>query len=300
MYIVKKIKDESETEWQNLIKASKQSTPFHREKYLQAVGFHGERYIVKKKDRLIVGLVLAIDSNNMVSLPPFAPHQGLLFNESGDAYRVQKEQLEAVTILLEELDKEYSHIVFVNHFSVIDMRACLWHHYHEPEKGMYTVTPMYTAIKQLIDSDGEMERNLSKGRRQDYKYSTERYGLRYEKSDDYSRCLELYKLTFARQEIHLTEVEMNSVERIIAATSRELGFLRYAVDLDGNKIDAIYILVEGDTAYYLFGANHPDYRKYGGGTFLLVEAMKECASMGVKYFDFVGVNSPYRGDFKLN
>lgn len=282
MYKIEKINDENDMSWQYLIINSHQWTPFHRENCLQAVGCYGRRYIVRKKNRIIVGLLLVVNCDGELCLPSFAPYQGLLFSESGDIYRTQKEQLEAVTVLLEELDKEYSSVIFVNHFSVSDMRACLWHHYHEPEKGMYAVTPWYTAIKTLSSCKEEIENGLSKGRKLDYRYSIERYGLQCETSEDYSNFFDLYRMTFARQDIDLTEVEINTVERVIMATSGSIGLLRYAVDSDGNRIDAVYILVDGDTAYYLFGANHPEYRKCGGGTFLLVEVMKELGAKGIK------------------
>lgn len=297
MYSVIKIYSEIEEQWSALIMHSEQYTPFHREEYLNAVGFRGERYVVRKKDRIVAGILLAINDIGEQEMPPFAPHQGILFFEKGDKYGIKKEQLEAVSVLLEELDEDYHHICFANHFSVNDMRACLWHHYHEPEKGLYDIHLRYTAVKDI--SKLTME-GFSKGRRSDYKYSFTRYGLTYKKSDDVSSFFELYQSTFERQSISLTDYEIRCVRGILDCTLGKYGFLRYAVMPDGKKIDAIYILVEGETAYYLFGANHPDYRKCGGGTFLLIEAMKELSERGIRYFDFVGINSPLRGDFKLS
>lgn len=303
MYTVIRIDNESNSTWQDLMKHSMQVTPFHEETYLQAVGFCGERYIVKKKSQTVAGLLVAKNRDGKQQIPSYTPYQGILFQEKADNYRARKEQLEAITLLLEELDKDYTQIWFSNHFSVTDMRAFLWHHYHEPEKGLYKIGVQYTATKNISYKNSNLlVDSLSSGRKLDLRYSQGRYGLIYEKTDVLNEeiFLQLYRETFARQNLVLNESQLLSVKRIIDTTLGRSGFLRYAVTPEGKRIDAIYVLVERDTAYYLFGANHPEYRKCGGGTFLLVEAMKECADMGVKYFDFVGINSPYRGDFKLS
>lgn len=298
LYTVKKIDDEHDEIWNKLANNSLQFTPFHREIYLNAVGFHGIRFVVLKKTKVIAGLLLAMDKDEMQQVPPYAPYQGILFQETSNSYKNQQEQLEAITVLLEEIEKERKQFCFSNHFSVVDMRPCLWHHYHEPESGLYEIGVQYTAIKNLTESD--IESDLSKGRKLDYKYSSDRYTLRYEKSKDFAAFFNLYKKTFERQDITLNSSDFNSVNNIIKVTQSDNGLLRYAVDTLGNKISAIYVLINKEYAYYLFGANDPEFRKLGGNTFLLINVIKELKEQGVKYFDFVGVNSPNRGDYKLS
>ena len=53
-------------------------------------------------------------------------------------------------------------------------------------------------------------------------------------------------------------------------------------------------------AYYLFGANSPDLRATGGSTRLILDSILNARSRGLEEIDFVGVNSPKRGDFKLS
>lgn len=134
----------------------------------------------------------------------------------------------------------------------------------------------YAAIKDIADN---VLRGLSKGLRLDYQYSTERYGLSIRNDCD-SRAIRefmnLYIETFARQEIRTPQATSDTVESILKeAFAGGDGMRRTAVYPDGLPIDSIFLLFDKMNAYYLFGANHPDYRKYGGGTLLLVEAMKE-------------------------
>jgi len=63
---------------------------------------------------------------------------------------------------------------------------------------------------------------------------------------------------------------------------------------------AVLFLYDDRTAYYMFGANDPAYRNTSAGTFLLMNMIKEAFEMGLKEIDFVGVNSPNRGDYKIS
>jgi len=61
-----------------------------------------------------------------------------------------------------------------------------------------------------------------------------------------------------------------------------------------------FFVTDSDCAYYLFGANDPDLRYANASSKLLIENIAIFAAQGLKRFDFVGVNSPQRGDFKLS
>ena len=64
-------------------------------------------------------------------------------------------------------------------------------------------------------------------------------------------------------------------------------------------ISAVLILFDKETAYYLIAGNDPEYRNTGAGTALLLESILEAKRRDLKSFDFIGVNSPQRGEFKL-
>jgi hypothetical protein len=47
-------------------------------------------------------------------------------------------------------------------------------------------------------------------------------------------------------------------------------------------------------------ANHPEFRKTGCGTYLMIENIRRWQRKGLAAVDFVGINSPNRGDFKTS
>jgi lipid II:glycine glycyltransferase (peptidoglycan interpeptide bridge formation enzyme) len=50
----------------------------------------------------------------------------------------------------------------------------------------------------------------------------------------------------------------------------------------------------------VFGATKPEMRHSGAATKLMFENIYRAKESGIQELDFVGVNSPQRGDFKLS
>ena len=77
------------------------------------------------------------------------------------------------------------------------------------------------------------------------------------------------------------------------------GFLSQS-KIDGKIASMNLFIYDNHSAYYLFGANNPDYRNTGASTFLMIKSIQLISEMGLKKIDFIGINSPNRGDFKLS
>ncbi len=293
---------EDDRMWQELIRISDNSTPFIREDYLNCVGYEGIRYIVLYKNKLTMGLCLTrnIENGLIESCVPYAPYQGLIFqcNQGYDAYH---RNIDATGYLLDYLfeHEKYDHLEFSNNFNVKDLRGVQWHHYHEADKGIYGFKLMYTGILKLDDFD---RKQMSKGRKLDLRYSSERYGIYCEYSEDIRDFTKLYKATFQREGIVVDDKSISMVNSIVEnAICNKYGKLCYAYNENGQAINATFVLEDDHAAYYIFGANDPEARKCGGATLLLSNQIEKYRDEGkLDYFDFIGVNSPFRGDFKLS
>lgn len=133
-------------------------------------------------------------------------------------------------------------------------------------------------------------------RRQEYKKSNAIFDI----SDDLDLFMTLYIKTFKRQNI---DIETQTQERIRSICKNALnegyGYLNCA-KVDGCTASMAFFLADKSTAYYLFGVNDPEYRNVSASPKLLIDSITSFAKTGFKRFDFVGVNSPNRGDFKLS
>ena len=68
----------------------------------------------------------------------------------------------------------------------------------------------------------------------------------------------------------------------------------------GEPVAASLFLLDEIRGYYLIGATNPKFRNYGVGSLVMFEQIKSCLDDGLKEVDFIGINSPQRGDFKTS
>ena len=69
---------------------------------------------------------------------------------------------------------------------------------------------------------------------------------------------------------------------------------------DSKTIAASYFLIYKNNAYNFAIATDPDQKKISPGTSLLLKQIELCFKNKIKYIDFIGLNSPNRGDYKLS
>ena len=91
-----------------------------------------------------------------------------------------------------------------------------------------------------------------------------------------------------------------STELSIEAIKGGFGRLNICKNSDGEPVSASFFLYDENCGYYLLGANDPNYRRYGTGSYVVLEQIKWCQEQGLSMIDFVGINSPFRGDFKTS
>jgi len=90
------------------------------------------------------------------------------------------------------------------------------------------------------------------------------------------------------------------VQRICEqAIAQGYGYLSAAV-VDDRTASMAFFVSDSRCSYYLFGANDPAMREANASSKLLLDNIALSAQKGLQIFDFVGVNSPQRGDFKLS
>jgi lipid II:glycine glycyltransferase (peptidoglycan interpeptide bridge formation enzyme) len=92
---------------------------------------------------------------------------------------------------------------------------------------------------------------------------------------------------------------LNRARSIISAGLGDgSGNLKMLYSEDGEPISGAYILSDKGTNIYLFGANDTNYRNSYGSTRIILDSLKETFQQSKKIFDFCGMNSPLRGEFK--
>lgn len=287
--------------WDARLPQSPQATVYCSTPFLTALGGRYRLFEVRDGQRTVALLPLSEDATGeRVVAMPFTPHQGLLFLHDAAAPNRQRvlDEFRIGELVAAELATRYREVRLSLSWQVQDLRPFLWHNYHEAEASHYSVSPRYTAVLDLRDlGEEDVALQARACRRQEA-----RKAAGFELRDDIAvdEFLALYQLTFSRQDIALSDDTLACVRRIVEA-SLQGGWGRLAGCITPQGLAAATLFVyDHARAYYLLAANDPTQRNSGAATRLMFDNVVQAQRKGLAELDFVGVNSPARGDFKLS
>lgn len=288
--------------WDSLVDESNQGNVFSSTSYLRALDTRFSRYAVVGDKNDILALAVIIEQGSaMHKAPfPFTPHQGILFCETLNAlpsHRQLGKKQEITEFLIAQLIRRYGNFHMSLSPAFNDLRPFSWHNYHSANEPRFTITPRYTARLNLRGFDlNTYLSSIRTVRRQEYQKSL----ATARESDNIDAFMGMYVKNFERQDISVDKSTLELVRRIVTASLSE-GFGRLCVaEVNGHPASMTLFLHDSRCAWYLFGANDPAWRKSGASAVLMIDNIRHYAERGLPFLDFVGVNSPQRGDYKLS
>lgn len=292
--------------WDDFVKDSSQGSIFCRTAFLDALGVDYDTWVLEDKGQAHLGTVILRKGKEILPAPhEFTMYQGPMFSKY-----VNTQPLHTRTTLILKLTEEfitslsqrYSSLSFCLHYSHPDLRGIQWFNYHEPQKGQFRFQLQYTGLldlKQFDDLEGYLP-NIRTTRRYEYRKAL-RDGMMVESSDDIDTLLHLHHLTYERTGLEQTEEIAQTIRKITrTALDEKFGEILMCRNPSGEIVSATLFLFDERCAYYLIGANHPAQRNAYGGTLLLIENIFLAKHRGLQWLDTVGINSPFRGDFKTS
>jgi len=289
--------------WDEFVSNLLQGNIFCMSSFLNSWGMTSEKLFVTKNDQIMLGALL-IDHKIKLVNPPIR-YQGILFSKEISSFPNHKRvkvSLDLVEFLLDELTKKYDKINFSLFHTFEDLRAIQWLNYHEPEKGQFNINLKYTGILDIskIDNVDSLLMIMRTARRQAYR-KNKKNGFTFEESDDADIFAYLQDLTYKRQGFSIEDNEKKLfLDLVDGLINDNLGRLLVCKDKDGKPAAASFFIFDKKFAYYLYGANDPDYRKYDTGTAIIIDQLIFFKEKGINLIDFCGINSPSRGDFKTS
>lgn len=290
--------------WDVFVSTSLQRSIFVYSKFLDSLNANYDLVTCYEKGNIVAGVVLIYsDAGEPIDRPyPFTQFQGVLLADNGSqlAHSQITHEFKVVEYFISQLTEHYKKCCFCHSWRLNDLRPFQWHNYHDPDKGLFKLDLRYTGILDLnkYDSFDAYLSSIRSCRRQEFKKSSQL--LKLEFSRDEMMLDSLHAMTFERQSIDRSRQDSVLVRSICQnAVAGGYGKMSVAL-LDERPVSAVLFLYDDRTAYYLFGANDPAYRNTGAGSFLLLRMIKDAFEQGIEEIDFVGVNSPSRGDYKIS
>ena len=148
-------------------------------------------------------------------------------------------------------------------------------------------TTRYTYILQELSDEQELWQGLQENIRREIKKAGNRLQLRVRDDLAVDDFLVLNRMTFARQDMALpyTEAFVHKLDQ--ACVARQARKIFIAEDEQGRRHAGVYIVWDGNSAYYLMGGGDPALRNSGATSLCMWEAIKFAATV-TQRFDFEG------------
>jgi len=288
--------------WDALVDASPQGHVFSKSAFIKSLGTPHNYYLVTTpQGEVLAGVVILQEGNRMARAPfAFTPHQGILFANSVAQQPSQKRltvEFRITNFMIEALLDVYPNFSMALSPFFKDIRPFLWHNYGIEGQPKFEIKHRYTGHVHLQSFElTEFLTTVRTVRRQEYKKSQ----VQIQQPDDLQLFLSLYRQTYERQRLAIDANTLGLVQRICEqAIAHGYGYLSAAV-VDDRTASMAFFVSDSRCSYYLFGANDPAMRETNASPKLLLDNIALSAQKGLQIFDFVGVNSPQRGDFKLS
>jgi hypothetical protein len=290
----------SRHEWDSFVLSSPQCSPFVLSTFLDSTDLNYARLAFYDQSSIVALVVFPVDTTHG-RIVASTRYQGLLLPPRD--YRVYNSynlDLAIVSEVLEYLAVHYpSHTLSLSP-GFLDIRPFQWHKYHGISSDRYSITQGYTGI---IDFSGyssftEYFSSIRTNRKRDFNKAL-KHNLTFSVSDNLDQFFRLFSLTYARQSIELSTSRLGFLRNLLSSLLSN----HFSIDLhfafhQDQPISAIVTLSDSTTTYYWFGASDPAFRHTGCGTFTLINSIHSSFNSPLLYYDFLGMNSPSRGDFK--
>lgn len=291
-------------EWDEFVAHSPQNNLFCKTNFLDSYQREYDLLFVAKGELILAGVVIIKGDDGIPTIDSFM-YQGVLFSkyiESLPSHKKNKKQIDIIEFLLIKLESIYGSISLSLHHSLNDLRGFQWHNYHNSAGLRPALNLNYTGLLDLKKAENfdQILMDVRTVRRQEYNRCV-RNEFTIEESNDISILDFLHEKTFERQGVKRSKSEIFLATKL-ANESLVKGFGRLLIcrNVKGAPTSASLFLFDDKTAYYLIGANDPDYRKDGTGSYIMFEQIRYFLEQGLSYVDFMGINSPFRGDFKTS
>lgn len=283
--------------------SSAQSSPFNAPWFIKSVTKDPVIFFYEDDYKLLAALYFEKSDGKLV-IPKFSVYHSVLL--SGFEVDIKKlgstqSKQRLLSDVLTELKEKFNHFELSLHPSLHDVRSFSWSNLHSKETRKMTIEPKYTAIKKIeMNKDNHLDYSTwSSGRKYDLKKSI-RMGIEIQDFNDIEIFMELYMKTFDRQYIEIQSDILKIIEKLFHAIPIEKRVAKVAVDRHGKVLSAGITIIHKDVAFGLFMANGIESRNSGSSTLLTYQLMVESHARGARQYDFVGANSPNRGDYKLS
>jgi hypothetical protein len=302
---------ERSSEWDALVKNSAQGSIFSLHAFLKSSQSNFELFFIYKGNEIKAGLVLNLsEDGKKVILDDLVIYNGIIFRQDFEQKLVKGrlEQFEITSFVLVELEVRFQFVELSLHPAFEDLRPILWRHYDDSSRlKRYSVDVRYTSFLDIseffLQNDEESMKlfaNLDNIRQSDIRKARKEKSMVAE-DDCVDVFIGFYVLLMEAQSISISKEMQNRIKELLQALLDSRLASLFVVKNSIGQITYVTIFSRfNNTACYLFGAGDENLMSRFDGTICIWDSFKMLALKGISFVDLEGINSPFRGSFKLS
>jgi len=284
-----RILEESEYDiWDKLVKDSSQGTLFHTSRWLNNNG-NLVIYGCYRNDELVGGCPLFIRDGifrSASSTFDMCPYAGIVIHDSdSSSVRIrEKHSKDVIGSLCDVFDKEqFSRIdIAFPPNSLVDLRPFIWDHWKYKLRFAY-----------FFDLNGDI--NISKKAR-NVVNKAKKHDLMISETYDADIFYDLYVDTYKKQG-QCPPMEKKFFKDTFDLIQKYNMGQMWIIEKDDIPLSAEIILWDNNDCFRWTAASNPEYKHYGGTTFLLFNVLKELKRLGFNDINLMGANTPHLAKF---
>ena len=303
-YNIKKISNKNEIEnvYSNFIKFSSQKNIFCSKEILEFFFNDLDLYSIYKNDKIKSFVYLLKDKNNFIISEPFI-YSGIInhpkLNMKNSRYN--NEVFKINELIINEIFNNYENINLNLSPNFLDARPFLWFNYGKHDKKKFLVTPCYTSIidiqsKEPIDVFNEIDdvkrRDINKVLKDKNYKITNQINLPLIKR--------FYEDTMKKNKGNFNKYAFNKIFDFMETQINRDKIIQTTVYYFEKPIYSVLFLSDDNASCYLYGSGDVEIKNRYAGSLALWKAIEQSLDKKLNFIDLEGINSPYRGEYKLN
>ncbi len=303
-YNIKKISNKSEVGniYTSFINFSPQKNIFCSKEILEYFFNDLDLYIVNKNDRIKSFIYLLKDENNFIISEPFI-YSGIInhpkLNMKNSRYN--NEVFKLNELIVKEIFTNYDKININLPINFLDTRPFLWFNYSGENKKKFQVSPCYTSIINIKSrTHAEIFNEIDDVKKRDIKKVL--HDSKYKVSFEFNLGLikKFYEKTMEKNRGNFNINSFNKIFEFIKTQIENNKVIQATTYYFEKPLYSVLFLNDDNSSCYLYGSGDVEIKNRYAGSLALWKAIEQSIDKQLSFIDLEGINSPHRGEYKLN
>ena len=303
-YNIKKISNKSELDniYSYFVKFSSQKNIFCSKEILKFFFDDLDLYTVHKNDRIKSFIYLNKNENNYIVSEPFI-YSGIINHPqlSMKNSRYNNEVFKINELIIHEIFSTYKKVNINLPLNFLDTRPFLWFNYGEENKKKFLVTPCYTSIINIKSREqNEVFNEIDDVKRRDINKVLNDKNYKVSNQINLPLIKKFYEDTMKKNNGSFNNYAFNKIFKFIESQIKDKKVIQATTYFFEKPIYSVLFLNDENSSCYLYGSGDVEIKNRYAGSLALWKAIEQSIDKQLSFIDLEGINSPHRGEYKLN